>query len=184
MACYLVHHYQPGLVQICVQDPEMAMAAVQRLAWLENGLFVEHEELREKIRQTLGIKLRLLDRKVEPDVALILFSRRAYTEPPQARHLVLLERNALSYKTLLYPGQIQDNVLAHTRWFQQRYKLHQRIGLFGPSFLCYWSLALLSGSRFAPTHFRQGQKALDRLYTISPMWWTGYMVVLSGDRCK
>ena len=182
MACYLVHQYQPGVIQLCVKDTEIAVAAVQRLTWKGTKLVVEQEEVREKIRQTLDLHLDLMDGKIEPDIVLVLFSRKSYTEPPQARQLVLLEKNALSYKSLLYPGQIQDNVMAQTRWFQKKYKLNQRIGLFGPGFLFNWSLSLVTGSRFAPMHFRQGQQALDRLYTSSPLWWTGSMVVLSGNR--
>ena len=184
MASCLVHHYRPRVVQLCVKDPEIAVAAVQRLTWKGIGLVVEHEELREKIRQSLGLNLGWVDTKTEPDVTLMLFSRKKYATPPIAGHIVLLDKNALSYKGILYPGQIEDNVVSQVRWLQQKYKLDRRIGLFGPSFLFYWSFSLMAGSQLAPIHFRLGQQALDRVYMSTGVWWTGYIVVLSGARCR
>lgn len=181
MASYLAQTYRPQSVHLCTQDPEVAIAAALRLPWARNGLTIDHEESREAVSSALGLRFKSGD-DLEHDVTLVLFSRQRYTVPPKARHLVMVERNALSYKSILYPGQILDDVISQLRWFRRSYRIEQRIGMFGPRFLVNWAISLAAGTRFAATHFLLGQQAMDHLFTTSPLWWIGYLIVLSG-RC-
>lgn len=180
MASYLVHRAQPRSVRICTEDIEVAKAAVRRLAWVADGIAVEHEEIAEAISKTLGPRLRVAN-GAEPDVALVPFSRQQYAEAPRARRLILIGHNALSYKSLLYPGQIADNVLGQVRWLRRGYQLQDRVGLFGPGFLIRWILSTAAGPRWAHAHFQLGQRAMDRLFTTAH-WWLGYITVLAGTR--
>jgi hypothetical protein len=178
MACFLVHRIQPRSVRICTSDPEVAKAAVRRLAWVES-LVVEQEQIAEAIAAALGIHPSLIG-EVEPDAALVPFSRQQYTEPPRAQYMVVLGHNGLSYKSFLYPGRVRDNVIAQLLWLRPKYLLDQQIGLFGPSFLTRWTLSMVAGPRLPSLHFQLGQRALDRLYTTGAFWWTGYITILAG----
>ena len=179
MASFLTHTYRPRSVHLCTQDPEVAIAAALRLPWVRDGLTIDHEESREAIASALGIRLNA-GNQTEPDVSLVLFSRQHYATPPKGHYLIMVERNALSYKSMLYPAQIRDHIIWQIRWFQQSYRIDQRIGMFGPRFLLNWAISLMAGTRFAPTYFGMGQRAMDYLFTTSPVWWTGYLIILAG----
>jgi len=180
MAGYLVHQFQPASVLVCTDDLEIALAAVQRLAWVGDGLFVEHEKIQDYIKKTLGRQVFQINKSQDLDVALVLFSRKQYPRPPIARRLVLVDHNALSYKSLIYPGQVRDHVIAQIGWLRREYALEQHIGLFGPGFIAPWALSTAAGSRSSPVHFLSGQRAMERIFTASPLWWLGYVTILSG----
>lgn len=181
LACQSVFRLRPSSVRICTPEPALVVAVLRRLGRLGAELFVENDSLANAVAAVLGERPQV-DASMHADVALVPFARQMYAEPPDARHLVLLGYNALSYKSLLAPGKIRDTLPAQMRWMARRYQISERVGMFTPGFITRWAISAAAGPRIPELHFRAGQQAMDRIYTTGAFWWTGYVTLLSGPR--
>ena len=182
MACFLLHNQHPTSVRICSDDPEIVKAAVRRLGWVSGKIFVDSAILAEKLGELAQSPVEPYQANSPTDAVLLPFSRTAYSEPPLAPFIVTVSYNALSYKSLLYPGITHDTVVKTLRWLRQAYQIGRKVGLFTPRFLFDWSLSQAAGARQPQIHFRAGQRAVDNLYSSGRFWWTGYILVISAHR--
>jgi hypothetical protein len=179
MACYLLHQQQPRSVRIIACDAEVVKAAARRLDWVSEPLLVETPQLASVLIEQLGVRS-VCEAELPADAALVLLPAGLSGLPPMASFIVTVAQNALSYKSLLHPGQVGSNVFALLRWLKQRYIVCEQVGLFGPRFVFNWALSQLAGVRWAPEHFRFGQRAIDNLYSSGSLWWLGYLVVVAA----
>lgn len=179
MACYLLHQRQPRSVRLVTHDAEVVKAAARRLDWVSEPLLVETPQIVAVLMEQLGVPS-VCDAELQADAALVLLPAGLSGLPPIASFIVTVAQNALSYKSLLYPGQIGSNVFALLRWLKQHYLICDKVGLFGPRFVFNWAISQLAGVRWAPEHFRYGQRAIDNLYSSGSLWWLGYLVVVAA----
>lgn len=182
MACYLLHREHPATVRICTGDVEIVKAAVRRLGWVTGRITVASPSLAAAVQPISAVAVEPYDSGATSDAILLPFARREYPDPPLASLLVSVTLNALSYKSLLYPGRTSDTVVSFVRWLRSSYHIRDRVGLFAPRFILEWAISQAAGTRYPALHFRCGQRALDHIYATGPLWWTGYILVVSASR--
>jgi hypothetical protein len=182
LAVQWLYRNHPSSVRICSTEPEIVKAAARRLSWIADGIIVENDAAAAAVEAILGVQPQVFTPGTQTDAALMPFSRHNYATPPEAATVVILAHNAFSYKSLLRPGQIEDQVFSLLRWLRKTHRITGRAGLFTPNFLFYWILSLLAAHRVPTLHFRSGQRALDRILDRHLLWYTGYIVVIAGER--
>jgi hypothetical protein len=181
-ACQLVQACRPRSVQICTRDLDVTLAVVRRLHALRDGLVVLTPELADAVEERLGIAVGYQAERPDADVAIVPFAIQDYATPPDARFVVAVAENRLSYVSLLRPRQIVGTSVGLHRWLGQTHTLQHSVGMLTPPFIARWALSLAAGTRWPELHFRLGQQALDRIYTTSPLRWVGAVCIASGVR--
>lgn len=180
MACLLLYQQRPQNVRIYCDNSDLVRAAVRRLGWVTGTIYVDSELIAVPLRDIPNVSIEVADDAATIDAALFLFSREQYDAPPSAKTVVTVVDNRLSYKQLLYRRQVYDVSLSVARWLQQTHAITRRVGLFTPPFLYKWTLAQYFDKRDSAKHFQWGQRAMDSIYSESPLWWTGYLSVICG----
>lgn len=182
MACSLIFREKPSEVQICTDQSAFAKAVVRRLQTFVQRIFVTSPEIAAEIQASLGLEVGVKSVGTPTSCAIVAgytFNNEAIV---QADLAVLVFPNALSYKSVLYPGKIQCDSLTLWRQVQPTHFITERIGLFDPRFILLWMVSTVAGSRVSHIHFSFGQKAVDRIYTRGLLWWLSYIVILSARR--
>jgi hypothetical protein len=181
MAAFLVHLRQPASIRICADDPDVVRAVIRRCGWAAE-VVVESPEL-IPVAEVCPMPANVIHAPgKKTDAVVIPYTRRHYTQAPPADYAVAIAHNAFSYKSLLRPGQIEDNILSMRRWFKQTHQVEQQIGLLAPGFIARWSLAAAAGPRSPALHFGWGQRAMDRIYAAGVGAWLSYVLILAGGR--
>ncbi|OQY46053.1 MAG: hypothetical protein B6242_08830 [Anaerolineaceae bacterium 4572_78] len=181
IACYWLHQKQPQSIRLCTDNADIVIAIARRLMWTKQ-LIVETENIVTALQNHLNLKTTLYQPNMVVEAAFVPFSRQMYPIQPIAQWLVVVGENSFSYKSLLYPGQVGDNVFALKSWFEKRYRITDKVSLLEPYSMLRWSIASLAGSRFPSIHFQMGQRALDNIYVRNYLWWSGYIIVMIGEQ--
>lgn len=181
MAGYLISSRRPRSLYVQTGDIELVRAVARRFVGCLDELLVDDVGLAATIAAEIPLTTRVYD-AVEVEAAVAPFSRRSLAAPPPAQYVVVLIENSFSYKSLLRPGQVPDNILAARRWLQQTHEIQTCVGLLDPVFMGRTALSQLAGHRAPSFHFRVGQQALDNIYVTGPRAWVSYIALLGGTR--
>lgn len=180
MACYFLSQAKPATVRICSSDPEVVKAVVRRLQHGVPAMLVETPELAEMLQKDFGFDAAAMHPDISVDAAIVPFSRHRYETPPIADAVVVVASNAVSYKSLIHPGRVEDSTRGVLKWLQQSHVVYGRVGLLTPDFILLWTLSLILKKVHSPSYFRLQQRALERVFARGPLWWLGYTVVIAG----
>lgn len=179
---YMLHKQKPRSVRIGSASIEMVKAIVRRLVGSDYRLFVDTQELRTAVRAALGIEVEVAGTEIA-EAALLPLSFEG-TSLPRERMIVAAVHNALSYKSLLYPGTVRTTALSTLAQVRRQYHVEQVVGIYPPRFIALLALAHIARWRSAATFFRLSDVAMRHLYDFGPMWRLSYVVAFSGYRDK
>lgn len=183
LAGYLASRQKPRRLYLQTTDPQIARAVARRFLGSLNEMLVDQEELARMIHDEYQIPANIYDH-TDVETAIIPFSRKNRPTPPPADHVVAIAENSLSYKFVLYPGGVPDNVIPVRKWLKQTHNIQQVWGVLDPVFIGRLAIAQAAGHRIPTLHFRVGQQALDNIYVSGPRAWLSYIVILSASRTE
>lgn len=181
MAGYMISSQRPRQLYVQTRDIEIVRAVARRFVGSLDELLVEEVGLARIIAEEFRLPTRVYDAS-EIEAAVVPFSRTACATPPPARFVVTLIENSLSYRTLIYPGRVPDNVVAAHNWLRQTHEVQTCVGLLDPVFMARTTVSQLAGHRAPSLHFRMGQRALDNIYVTGVRAWISYIVLLAASR--
>jgi hypothetical protein len=177
---YLLHTKQPRSLRISSDSVEMVKAVVRRLGMDGYRLFVDSQEICTAVQPSLDIEVAVAGD--EPaEAAFFPFSLNG-TGLPQERMIVAAVHNAISYKSLLYPGTVRTTAFGTLARVKRHYRVEQVIGMYPPRFIALLALAHLAGRRSSSAYFRLSDLAMQYLYDFGPMWRFSYVVIFAGCR--
>jgi hypothetical protein len=177
---YMLHKQKPRSVRIGSASIEMVKAVVRRLAGDDYRLLVDTQDLRAAVRSTLDIEVEVAGTEIA-EAALLPLSLES-TSLPRERIIVAAVHNALSYKSLLYPGTIRTTALGTLGQVRRQYHVDRVVGIYPPRFIALLALAHVARRRSAAAFFRLSDLAMQYLYDFGPMWRLSYVVAFTGQR--
>ena len=177
---YLLDQKQPRSVRIYSDSVEMVKAVVRRLAADGRELLVANTGLKAAVETSLAVPVRVAGS--EPAEAAFAPLALPATALPREPIIVASMRNALSYKSLLYPGTIRAAAITTLGRVKQQYAIEQVVGLYPPRFVAMLGLAHLLGRRNPATYFHLSDRAMQHIYSTGPMWGLSYVVIFAGQR--
>jgi hypothetical protein len=178
---YALQAAEPRSLRIASGAEETVKAVVRRLGVPQIPVVVQTPQLRAKVRDSLGVHMGVFDSSAEPaDAALFPFSLDEQLRPVGERFVVVACENALSYKPLLYPGQVRGTVFRQMELLRPGYDVEPVGGLYAPGFIALWSLAALARRLDSAWYFRLQDCAMRRLIDRGPLWRVSYLVVFAG----
>ncbi len=181
LMAYYLQAMRPRRVRIASRSGEIVKAVVRRLGGMEVSLLVETPGMQALIRDSLGLELRVFEPGTgSADVALFPFSLEEGLRPAGEPAIVVASRNALSYKSLLYPGKVRKTVWGEMAKLRPDYKLEPVCGLYPPQFVLLWALAKGVERLDSAWYFRLEDRAMRRLVEFGPLWRLSYIVLLVG----
>jgi hypothetical protein len=178
----LLQAQKPHSVRIYSDSAEMVKAVVRRVAFDDYRLFVNTPALREAVQASLGLEVDIAVAGAEPAEAALFPLSPPGASLPRERILVAAVRNALSYKSLLYPGTVRTTAFGTLARVRRHYQIEQVVGMYPPRFIALLARAHLARRRSASEYFRLSDRAMQYLYEFGPMWRLSYVVIFAGHR--
>ncbi len=177
---YLLHQQQPRSVCIYSDSEEMVKATVRRIVHDGYWIAVGTDRMRDAVRAALGVEVAV--RGTEPlDAALVPWSFET-ARMPREESVVGAVLNAVSYKSLLYPGSVRSTAAGTLARIRRRYHVDRVVGMYPPRFIALLGLAQLALRRSQAAYFRLSDLAMQHIYETGPMWRLSYVVIFAGRR--
>jgi hypothetical protein len=162
------------------KDLEIARAIARRFVGNLDEMLVDENRMAQILYEDYHINTNVYDQS-DVDGVLIPFSRTdKLLPPPRAKHVVVIAENKLSYKSILYPGKVADNVISIRNWLKQTHTIQESWGLFDPVFIGRIIISQLASHRIPAIHFKFSQSALDFIYVKGLRALLSYIVVIHG----
>ena len=172
---------QPRRARIASRSKEIVRAFVRRLAFAGIELTVDGSEVQADVREAFGVETALSDSGIdEADVALFPFSLEEGVELRGEPRLVVACRNALSYKSLLYPGKVRQTAHRQVAELRPEYRLSPVAYLYPPRFVFWWALAKAVERLDSSWYFMLEDRAMRRLVGRGLAWHLSYVVLFHG----
>jgi hypothetical protein len=159
---------------------EMVKAVVRRLAAAGPRLFLSTQAMRAVVQESLGLDVEVAGPEpAEAAFCPLVIDRNSLTSE---RIIVGALHNAISYKSLMYPGAVRTAAPGMLTRVRRHYQVEQVVGLYPPRMILLLALAHLARRWSSPAYFRLSDRSMQYLYEFGPMWRFSYIVVFSGHR--
>ncbi len=167
-------------VRIATDSPPWAIGAVRRLAVDDYRITVDSEEIQRTVAAALGIHVGLADGALA-DAAFCPFSVDPNRLPPEST-IVGAARNALSYRSLRYPGSVRSLAVRTVRSLRRQRSLDGVIGLYPPAFVAYLAASRIAAMRNDARAIELADVAMRHFIEHGPTWRLCYVVAFAGSR--
>ena len=167
-------------VRIATDSAPFAIGAVRRLAVDDYRISVDSEEIRRSVAEALGIYVQVADSEVA-DAAFCPFSvgtKRLPAEPT----IVGATRNALSYRSLRYPGSVRTVAVRTIRNVRRQRSLDGVVGLYPPAFVALLAASRAAAIRDEARSLELADVAMRYFVEQGPMWRLCYVVAFAASR--
>jgi hypothetical protein len=176
---------QPQRVRVLSHSSEMVKAVIRRIPPDQQmTVYVERADIQAAVAETLGRDTRVVASDgLSADVALLpLPTSEKHTALAGEQMVIAAYYNALSYKSLLYPGSVPASIFAQLAQLRAAYRVEAVAGLYPPRFIVWWTLTCLLARLDSARYFRTGDYAMRHLIEFGPWWRFCYVVVAIGHR--
>ena len=168
-------------VRIATESPALALGAVRRLAVDDYRITVDSEEIQRAVASALGVHVAVAENALA-EAAFCPFSVDPSRLPAEST-IVGATRNALSYRSLRYPGSVRSLAVGTLRSLRrQRYSIDGVIGLYPPAFVALLAASRMAAMRDDARAIELADVAMRHLIEHGPMWRLCYVVTFVGRR--
>jgi hypothetical protein len=187
--CFLAARSAPASILVHTEHPdpaEVTKAVARRLAPAGAALRTTSRRAAEAVRQDLGLSIDVADSSdADAPLAAGVCPWIAGRPPPAVAAAPLLVgclRNALSYRSLRYPGSERGAALAWLRRLESTHHVRARVGFLPPMCVALLAAARLARLRHPRYSYLLEDYAMARIFTRGPAWAASYVVIFAADR--
>lgn len=167
-------------VRIATDSPAFAIGAVRRLAVDDYRITVDSEEIQQIVAGALGIHVGVANAEIA-DAAFCPFSVDTKRLPAEST-IVGATRNALSYRSVRYPGSVRSVAVKTIRTLRRQRTLDGVIGLYPPRFVALLAASRAAAIRDEARSLELADVAMPYLVERGPMWRLCYVVAFAVSR--
>jgi hypothetical protein len=183
LMAYCLAGRNPKSVRVASHSTEIVKALVRRLCYGGMKILVETPEIQEIVRNTIGVETDLSEQEFQAaEVGLFPFSLEKGLEPAGEMAIVAACHNALSYKSLLDPRNLNRPLFRDLAKLRTVYFVTPFAGLFSPRFVLRWLAAKAVERVDSSRYFHLEDQAMRQLIEFGPLWRMSYVVIVNGQR--
>jgi hypothetical protein len=167
-------------VRIATDSPPVAIGAVRRLAVDDYRIIVDSEEIQRKVAEALGIDVQVANGEIA-DAAFCPFSVDPNRLPAEST-IVGATRNALSYRSVRYPGSIRSVAVRTIGSVRRQRSIDGVVGLYPPAFVALLAASRAAAIRDEARSLQLADVAMRYFIERGPMWRLCYVVAFAASR--